>query len=173
MKTLVLAMVVSLVSVFAAVAHGSTLRPGTYYVDQVEGGVISAINVRTLSVRTVHVSYTVRESATLIVMAPMVIIGHVSVPALASVGYKGAGTRYKGGIVTIGEIGTHGGWQDTSDVLATDVEYVASRCESVGPRLDGTYVTICDGLVVSVDDGVHAHLMPFGDVAANAQIGRR
>jgi hypothetical protein len=30
----------------------------------------------------------------------------------------------------------------------------ASRCEEHGPRLDGTYVTICKGSVVRVRDGL-------------------
>jgi hypothetical protein len=28
----------------------------------------------------------------------------------------------------------------------------ASRCEELGPRLDGTYVTVCDGSVVRIRD---------------------
>lgn len=39
---------------------------------------------------------------------------------------------------------------------------VYTHCESVGPRLDGTYVTLCDGNVTSVDDGRVAHYLPFG-----------
>jgi len=37
-----------------------------------------------------------------------------------------------------------------------------SVCETVGPRLDGTYVTICDGRVTAVSDGNgNVHRRPF------------
>jgi len=35
-------------------------------------------------------------------------------------------------------------------------------CETVGPRLDGTYVTICGGRVAAVSDGRgNVHRRPF------------
>lgn len=184
-KLTIVSMFVAILAVFASVAHGSTLHVGTYHVDAVQADMASVYDVRTLATRTVHLTYHVVPGATVMVLATVALTGHVDVARVsftdgsivhgsASLVYKGAGTRYKGVGVTIGaELGTHGTWTDTSDVIATDAEYVASRCESVGPRLDGTFVTICDGLVISVDDGVHAHLMPFGMVAGNDQIGRR
>jgi hypothetical protein len=37
--------------------------------------------------------------------------------------------------------------------VATLVSHPAPRCEELGRRLDGTYVTVCDGKVVRVRDG--------------------
>lgn len=37
----------------------------------------------------------------------------------------------------------------------------APACETVGPRLDGTTVTICDGRVVKVSMGAESHVNPF------------
>jgi hypothetical protein len=38
--------------------------------------------------------------------------------------------------------------------LASLIVPAPSRCEEHGPRLDGTYVTVCKGSVVRVRDGL-------------------
>lgn len=179
MKTLVLAMFVSLVSVFASVAYGSTLTPGAYLVTGVGAGAVALMDTdgATHMERTGNIVPDARaEGATYIVLAPMTVSGRVDrmLPyvdgASRTTVYRGEGRTYVGtsydAIVMVrGEI-------DAGDAF-TIGGVLPSRCESVGPRLDGTYVTICDGLVMSVDDGHTTHLAPFGAMAGNTQVGTR
>lgn len=177
MKILIVAMFVSLVSVFAAVAHASSLAPGAYYVTGVGAGAVALMDTDGAT----HMQQVGRvvpdarvEGAIVLVMAPMVLTGHVSARDMGSdtgsahmvhAAYRGEGKAYVsvsyGALVVGGEIGG-----DAFSIGGT----VDSRCESVGPRLDGTFVTICDGLVMSVNDGKTVHMAPFG-YAVNAQIG--
>ncbi len=51
-------------------------------------------------------------------------------------------------------------------LLALVATNTPSKCETVGPRLDNTFVTICDGKVTQITDGNNTnntHQNPFGE----------